>query len=83
MILSHKLERYKTLLIKKKKYKIINIIYALPDFLQVAKNISLFENCIVLCKNNKMNIFYFHFDEEQKHIKFEKSFNIIKTYIKI
>lgn len=82
MILSHKLERYKTLLIKKKKYKIINIIYALPHFLQIASNISLFENFIVLCKNNKMNIFYFHFDEDQQKIQFKKSYYKIEKFVK-
>lgn len=34
-------------------YKIIILIDNLPDFLQKARNISLYKNLIVLCKNNK------------------------------
>ena len=62
-------------------YKIIILIDNLPDFLQKARNISLYKNLIVLCKSRKMYFFYFHFNEITKKITFEKSLDTIKQYV--
>lgn len=81
MILSHKLENYKKSLQRKNMCKIITLIDILPDFLQKARNISLYKNFIVLCKNSKMHFFYFQFNEITKKIIFEKSLDTIKQYV--
>ena len=93
MILSHKLENYQASLIaklyyiEKNKYNnnyityMLNIIYALPLSLKIARNISLYKNFIVLCKSRKMHFFYFQFNEITKKITFEKSLHIIKQYV--